>query len=135
MIVGFDPGRAKCGIAVMDGDRALQYHEVVSTDAAISTLAELRQRFPLALLVMGDQTTAKEWKQKLSALPDPLRIVMVDERYSTLEARDRYWQMFPPKGLTALVPTSFRTLPREIDDIVAILLIERYLHRLEKEIQ
>ncbi len=131
MIVGFDPGRAKCGVAVMGDDRTLQYHEVVSTDAAIDTLAELRRQFPITLLVMGDQTTAKEWKQKLLALPDPLQIVMVDERYSTLEARDRYWQMFPPKGLTALIPASFRTLPRAIDDIVAILLIERYLSRRE----
>jgi RNase H-fold protein (predicted Holliday junction resolvase) len=131
MIVGFDPGRAKCGVAVMGDDRTLQYHEVVSTDAAIDTLAELRRQFPITLLVMGDQTTAKEWKQKLLALPDPLQIVMVDERYSTLEARDRYWQMFPPKGLTALIPASFRTLPRAIDDIVAILLIERYLNRRE----
>lgn len=115
----------------MGDDRTLQYHEVVSTDAAIDTLAELRRQFPITLLVMGDQTTAKEWKQKLLALPDPLQIVMVDERYSTLEARDRYWQMFPPKGLTALIPASFRTLPRAIDDIVAILLIERYLSRRE----
>lgn len=129
MILGFDPGRAKCGIAVMGSDRALCYHAVVMTEQAIATLADLRQRFPITLLVMGDQTTAKEWQRQLSELPDPLPIVMVDERYSTLEARDRYWQMFPAKGLNRLVPASFRTMPRAIDDIVAILLIERYLDR------
>ena len=56
--------------------------------------------------------------------------MMVDERYSTLEARDRYWLMYPPKGLNLLIPKGLRTLPRPIDDIVAILLIERYLSRL-----
>ncbi|MGA7932731.1 MAG: Holliday junction resolvase RuvX [Kovacikia sp.] len=131
VILGFDPGRRKCGLAVMGVDRALRYHQVVATEEAISTIQTLRQQFPISLLVMGDQTTAKDWKQKLSTdLPDPLRIVMVDERYSTLEARDRYWQMFPPKGLYYLVPQSFRRIPRPIDDIVAILLIERYLERL-----
>ena len=54
----------------------------------------------------------------------------IDERYSTLEARDRYWQMYPPRGLAKLLPQGIRTLPRPIDDIVAILLIERYLERL-----
>jgi RNase H-fold protein (predicted Holliday junction resolvase) len=54
-------------------------------------------------------------------------IVLVDERYSTLEARDRYWQMYPPKGIERLIPQGLRQPPRPIDDIVAILLIERYL--------
>lgn len=131
VILGFDPGRYKCGLAVMGVDRTLRYHQVVETEAAIATIQTLRQQFPISLVVMGDQTTAKDWKLKLNSdLPDPLRIVMVDERYSTLEARDRYWQMYPPQGLSRLVPQSFRTIPRPVDDIVAILLIERYLNRL-----
>lgn len=131
VILGFDPGRHKCGLAVMGVDRTLRYHQVVNTDAAIATIQNLQQQFPISLVVMGDQTTAKEWRQTLnSQLPDPLRIVMVDERYSSLEARDRYWKMFPPKGLSRLVPQSFRSISRPIDDIVAILLIERYLERL-----
>lgn len=132
VILGFDPGRQKCGVAIMGLDRNIYYHEVVSSEEAIATIQALRERFPISILVMGDQTTAKDWKQKLSSdlLPDPLRIVMVDERYSTLEARDRYWQMYPPKGLNRLIPHGMRNLPRPIDDIVAILLIERYLQRL-----
>ncbi|HEY9806770.1 MAG TPA: hypothetical protein V6D04_09380, partial [Candidatus Obscuribacterales bacterium] len=63
-------------------------------------------------------------------LPEPLRVVLVDERYSSLEARDRYWKMYPPKGLYRLIPQGMRTPPRSLDDIVAILLIERYLERL-----
>jgi hypothetical protein len=53
----------------------------------------------------------------------------VDERYSSLEARDRFWQMYPPKGFYRLIPEGMRTPPRAIDDIVAIILIERYLDK------
>jgi RNase H-fold protein (predicted Holliday junction resolvase) len=131
VILGFDPGKNKCGLAVMGVDRKLHYHQVVEAAAAIATIESLRQQFPISLVVMGDQTTAQSWKQKLShALSDPLRIVLVDERYSTLQARDRYWQMYPPKGLGRLMPKALRQIPRPIDDIVAILLIERYLERL-----
>jgi hypothetical protein len=35
--------------------------------------------------------------------------------------------MYPPQGLTRLIPQGLRVPPRPIDDIVAILLIERYL--------
>ena len=133
VILGFDPGRDKCGVAVMGLDRRLFYHEVVPSPEAITIILGLLQKFPISLLVMGDQTTAKSWKKKLQEeMPERFSIVLVDERYSTLEARERYWQMFPPKGLTKILPKGMRNPPRPIDDIVAILLIERYLNRLSQ---
>jgi RNase H-fold protein (predicted Holliday junction resolvase) len=131
VILGFDPGKDKCGVAVMGLDRRLYYHQVVISQEAIVSINNLRQKFPISLLVMGNQTTAKSWKKQLQEeLSQQINIVMVDERNSTLEARDRYWQMYPAKGLAKLVPQGMRTPPRPIDDIVAILLIERYLNRL-----
>jgi RNase H-fold protein (predicted Holliday junction resolvase) len=131
VILGFDPGRDKCGIAVMGVDRQLYYHQVVSAKEAAAQIKTLTQQFPVSLMVMGDQTTAKKWKQQLNQeLTSSVNIIFVDERYTTLEARDRYWQMYPPQGLTKLLPQGMRQPPRPIDDIVAILLIERYLNRL-----
>ncbi|MBN8559111.1 MAG: resolvase [Leptolyngbya sp. UWPOB_LEPTO1] len=131
VILGFDPGRQKCGVAVMGVDRRIYYHQVISSEETISTISSLRSQFPISLLVMGDQTSSKTWRQKLETdLSEPMRIITVDERNSSLEARDRYWQMYPPKGLARLIPEGMRTPPRPIDDIVAILLIERYLGRL-----
>lgn len=131
VILGFDPGKDKCGVAVMGLDRQLQYHEVVPSQGAIASIGDLYQKYPISLLVMGNQTTSKRWKQQIeSQLSPTVNIILVDERYSSLEARDRYWQMYPPQGFTKLLPKGMRTPPRPIDDIVAILLIERYLNRL-----
>ena len=132
-LLGFDPGRAKCGLAVVGLDKILHYHQVVVVADVPQTIQSLRENYPISGIVMGDQTGSKQWKQKLLALPDALRISLVDERYSSLEARDRYWQMYPPKALGKLVPQSLRSIPRPIDDIVAILLVERYLKRLAGE--
>ena len=118
----------------MGKQQQLLYHQVVPSSEAIATLQQLCQQFSIATLVMGDQTTAKKWKQKLEReLSASLPIVLVDERYSSLEARDRYWQMYPPTGLQRLIPQGMREPPRPIDDIVAILLIERYLKELGME--
>lgn len=126
--LGFDPGRDKCGVAVRHQKGQLLYHQVVPSDRAIATLLSLYQQYEISVLVMGNQTTAKTWRKQLEdALPKTATIVMVDERYSTLEARDRYWQMYPPRGFARLIPEGLRSPPRPIDDIVAILLIERYL--------
>jgi RNase H-fold protein (predicted Holliday junction resolvase) len=128
LILGFDPGRDKCGVAVVGTDRSVSFHEVVPAAEAIATINSLGQQYDITQLVLGNQTTALQWRQQLEQnLTPPLPIAMIDERYSTLEARDRYWTMYPPKGLARLIPQGMRDVPRPIDDIVAIILVERYL--------
>jgi RNase H-fold protein (predicted Holliday junction resolvase) len=130
MLMGFDPGRDKCGVAIVDQDQGVMIHEVVTSGQVISRLDNLFQQYSVEYLVIGDQTASKPWQQNLKAAFPELSIVTVDERHSSLEARDRYWQMYPPQGLTRLVPQGMRQPPRPIDDIVAILLIERYLAKI-----
>jgi RNase H-fold protein (predicted Holliday junction resolvase) len=126
LILGFDPGRDKCGVAVVRQDLSVCEHEVVPAEAAIAKIQVWMQQYSIHTLVMGNQTTAKQWQQRLEkALGVP--VTLIDERYSTLEARDRYWMMYPPKGLARLLPQGMRDVPRPIDDIVAIILVERYL--------
>ena len=127
MILGFDPGRDKCGVAVLNSDRQIQMHQVVTSDNAISSIKSLIDQYQIDLIVIGDQTTSKIWHQKLTDNLSKATIKFVDERNSSLEARDRFWELYPPQGLQKLIPQSLRIPPRPIDDIVAILLIERYL--------
>jgi len=137
MILGFDPGREKCGIAVMsdrqdhgttEGSDPLEliWSAVVASADAIATVRQLSSSYPVSTIVMGDQTTSTVWKEKLEQTLETT-VVLVDERYSTLEARDRYWKLYPPQGLTRLVPQSLRSIPRPIDDVVALILVERYV--------
>jgi RNase H-fold protein (predicted Holliday junction resolvase) len=128
IILGFDPGKDKCGVAVMGRDRSLLYHQVVLTAETIDRIRDLCHQYQVTQIVMGDQTTSKQWQQQLTTVFPTLPIDLVDERYSSLEARDRYWQMYPPNFLTGLIPQGMRQPPRPIDDIVAIILIERYLN-------
>lgn len=129
-LLGFDPGRDKCGLAVMTSDRQVLYHQVVPASEAIATVQRLHLQYPFTQIVIGDQTSTQTWQAQLTQAFSPsLLIVPVDERFSTLAARDRYWQMYPPQGLARLLPQALRSIPRPIDDIVAILLLERYLNQ------
>jgi len=125
-ILGLDPGRDKCGAAVMDSQQQVVYHQVVDSDRAIAIIEQLVKEHGVDLIVMGNGTTSKAWQQQIE-FNLTIALATVNEANSTLEARDRYWQMYPPKGLKALMPIGLRTPPRPVDDIVAILLIERYL--------
>ncbi len=127
-ILGLDPGRDKCGVAVINTEKQLVYHQVIDTPGAIALIQQLCRQFAVDLIVMGDGTTSNDWREQLKASGvKELPIVTVDETNSTLEARDRYWLMYPPRGLQRLIPQGLRIPSRPIDDIVAILLIERYL--------
>jgi RNase H-fold protein (predicted Holliday junction resolvase) len=130
MFLGFDPGRDKCGLAIVNHEQEILAHQVVESHQAIATINALISEYEPELIVMGNQTTSKVWKKELTTnLTNPIPIYLIDERNSSLEARDRYWEMYPPQGLIRLLPQGLRTPPRPIDDIVAIILIERYLKK------
>ncbi|NJN32830.1 MAG: resolvase [Synechococcales cyanobacterium RM1_1_8] len=128
VLVGFDPGRDKCGVAVTMLTGEVIEHQVVAAAAALDWVRSLQGRFAVAGLVLGDRTSSKLWQAQLREGLDPAPpILLVDEHRTSLLARDRYWQMYPARGLTRLLPQGLREPPRAIDDIVAILLVERYL--------
>lgn len=55
------------------------------------------------------------------------QIHIVEERGSTLEARNVFWDTYPPKGLWRLIPVSLRTPYRDIDDLAAFVIVRRFL--------
>ena len=40
IILGFDPGRDKCGVAVMNAERSVVYHQVIESERAIAIIQE-----------------------------------------------------------------------------------------------
>jgi RNase H-fold protein (predicted Holliday junction resolvase) len=125
--LGFDPGKDKCGVAVVDQTGAALYHQVLPSATLLEQLPALCLEWQVTQVVMGDRTTARQWQQKLTAALPETAIALVDEHYSTLAARDLYWEMYPPQGFQRLVPAGMRLPPRPIDDLVAIILVRRYL--------
>jgi len=131
IFLGFDPGRDKCGLAIVTIDKEILWHEVIKSEDAIASIQQLWSKYQPNKLIIGNLTTSQEWKQKIiDKLNLSSAIEFVDEKNSTLEARGLYWQMYPPKGLGRLIPQSLKVPPRPIDDLVAILLVQRYIDKL-----
>ncbi|MGM0470920.1 MAG: pre-16S rRNA-processing nuclease YqgF [Bacillota bacterium] len=124
MILGVDPGRDKCGLAIVDRELVVHYQQVVATDKVSSKVQSLISTYNLELIVVGDGTTSQ---QLVANLDTELEIKLIDETNSTLEARKRFWQEHPPTGWRRLLPRSFQTPNQSLDDYVAIILVERYL--------
>ncbi len=136
VVIGFDPGRDKCGIAVVQVQNArstlprtelrVLHREVSPSSAALSKLQTLWQQFQAEQVILGNQTTAQGWKHQLESIISPQQIILVDERHSSQEARQRYWDFYPPQGWERLLPKGMRVPAKAYDDLVALILVERY---------
>ncbi|GAB6099434.1 Holliday junction resolvase RuvX [Halanaerocella petrolearia] len=124
MIIAVDPGKNKCGVAVVKEDLTVEYKEVVATNELKLRLKQLQTEYQIEELVLGDGTKSQELQQEVIDIFKKINIV--NESHSTLEARDLYWQEQPPSGWRRLIPTSLQTPQQPIDDYVAIILANRY---------
>ena len=126
-----DPGRDKCGIAVLDNTGAIKFQQVIETSNLNLTLSELINTFNLQSIILGNGTTSKNAKDTISAalmeLGKNIPINVVNESHTTEEARKLYWQKNPPRGWRRFLPTSMQVPPVPVDDLVAEILARRFL--------
>lgn len=126
-LAGLDPGRSKCGLVLTDASRRLILAAaVLPPQASWERLLHWQRCHGLAAVVLGDGTGCEAWRRRLSPL---LPVQTVPERGTTLAARERFWQLEPPRGWRRLLPPGLRQPPRDWDDVVAQLLLERWLGR------
>lgn len=126
VIIGVDPGRCKCGLAAVSRERVL-HREICACEALCSRLRALLQERGGQKIVIGSGTNGRKLARALESQPDFPPIELVDEKYSTLEARKRFFRENLPRGLARLIPRSLRVPPVPIDDWVAVILAERAL--------
>jgi len=123
IVLGIDPGREKCGLAVVSPNLVL-VKRVVARGEFLDLAREYIRQYNVARIVLGDGTGSKDFLQEIEGV---LPVVTVDEQYTTEEARKKYWLDHRPKGWRRLLPTSMQVPPEPFDDYVAVILAERYL--------
>ena len=126
MIIGVDPGRDKCGVAVLNSGGGVKFSKVVPTGDLELTLKKLAAQFDVELLILGNDTTHIDAENKIKALNLPVKVV--DEKFTTEEARKLYWKKNPPRGWRKLLPTSMQVPPDPVDNLVAEILVLRHLN-------
>ena len=127
LYLGIDPGRSKTGLALVDGvGRIVKLHIAESQDIDNEIVDFIKNSCPVQI-VLGNGTNSRnicEVVQKV--LPDIL-ITVVEESFSTEEARTLYWQENPPKGLKKLIPLGLLVPPIPLDAYAAVILVRRFL--------
>ena len=123
-VLAIDPGRDKCGIAVLSPQGDILLHEIVPTGALETRVSELAAEYA-PRIIMGDGTTSAATKARIEAQVGA--VTLVDEYRTTEEGRRLYWAENPPRGWRRFVPRGLLTPTVPVDDFAAVALARRFL--------
>jgi len=132
-VLAVDPGREKCGLAVLDRNSGVLWRRIVATEHLLEAVLQLFETQECPVVAVGNRTHSTEVRKLLQPLLDQGRVqemTSVDEHGSTEAARLRYWQVMPPKGWRRFVPRGLLVPPCAIDDFAAIIIAERYFKKI-----
>jgi len=126
IIIAIDPGTKKCGYAVVDSNLSVLQREVISTEKIAKIIEGSLDIYKINKIILGNGTNYKNIEESLKNQFPQLKIILIEEKFSTLEARKKYFKAHPPRGILKLIPLSLRVPPCYYDDFVAVLLAEKY---------
>ncbi|MCA1997521.1 MAG: pre-16S rRNA-processing nuclease YqgF, partial [Armatimonadetes bacterium] len=131
VVLAVDPGTAKCGIALVrrgpDQRIELLWRKIARTEELAAAVAEAFSVRRPDLAIVGSGTHSKPVVHVLRELAPSLGILIVDEKNTTMQARERYWEHNPRRGWRRLLPSTMLVPPEPFDDFVALILAERVL--------
>ncbi|MBI1756239.1 MAG: pre-16S rRNA-processing nuclease YqgF [Fimbriimonas ginsengisoli] len=130
-VLAVDPGSSKCGLAVVERDEQggihLRWRAIVPRGALEVEVLEAFSSVPFTLAVVGAGTRSKEVVTEIREVLPSMAVLVVDERDTTMHARERYWEHNPRRGWRRLLPATLQVPPDPVDDFVALILAERVL--------
>jgi RNase H-fold protein (predicted Holliday junction resolvase) len=149
VVFAIDPGRVKCGLAVVmrdddtppapkDGARPfampglhIRHREIVGTERVVARVLSLLPAHPVEAVLVGDATggtsLARALRDALQVAGRPsLPVLLVNEAFTSQRARARFFAENQPRGLQRLLPRGLRTPPVPVDDYAAVLLAEDF---------
>ena len=127
LVLAVDPGRSKCGLAVVGSDSGVRTRAVVPREKLVETVDRFARAYSPSIVIVGGGTGSKAARNAIESLPSPTRVETVDEKFTSLDAKERFFKENPPRGLRKLIPTTLQVPQVPYDDYVAVLLAERYI--------
>ena len=128
IFISIDPGNNKCGLLLADKKSGnILEAGIASLNRFSDIVAVWNEQYDVIKIVIGDGTNCKYIANKLKQ-KNIFNLTYVNERGSTLRARFRYWQIWPPNYFVRWLPKEMLFPPDNLDAVVALILLEDFLN-------
>ena len=123
--ISIDPGISKCGLIVADvNSKKVCSAEVIKSEYLVNHLKMICQDKQQHQLIIGNGTSSSNYINKLSEfIPN---LIIAEEKNSTYRAKQRYFEIFPLKGLKSFLPREIFILNKNLDALAALVILEDY---------
>ena len=127
VFISIDPGNKKCGLLLADIESGKVIKAGISSLNKFSDIVSLwNEEYDVCKIVIGNGTNCKYIEKELK-LKNIFNLIYVNERGSTLRARFRYWEIWPPNYFIRWLPKKILFPPENLDAVVSLILLEDFL--------
>ena len=124
-VISIDPGKYKCGLVLAEITEKKVYKAIIIKSELIGDyVRDLNNVEDISKIIVGNGTKSSEVIQKLDFLKK--EIITFEEKNTTFKAKERFFELFPIKGLKFLIPREVFILNKNLDAISALIILEDY---------
>ena len=126
-VIAIDPGLSKCGVVIADIKEKRVYEAVVVKSQLVLKYVKTKyQREKNVQLLIGNGTGSKNYIKYLNQFePD---LIIAEEKNSTYRAKQRYFDIFPLKGIKCFLPREIFILNKNLDALAALIIMEDFFN-------
>ena len=132
-IAALDPGREKCGFAVLTLDGSVLLQRVIETAKLEQEVRAAQQSYGFSVLVEGNGTTSREARARLKEARPAHGIEVLEDYPPAARPKNADWGATPPRGWRRRQPVTMQVPPEPVDDFVAVILASRYIESNEQK--
>ena len=124
-VVAIDPGLSKCGVIIADiGQKKVYEAEVIQSNYLLKYVKNKYQNDLNLQFLIGNGTSSKNFITALNKIVPNL--IIAEEKNSTYRAKERYFEIFPIRGIRNFLPREIFLLNKNLDALAALIIMEDY---------
>ena len=126
-LLSIDPGKCKCGLVLAEISEKKVYKAIIiKTELVSDYIKNLNTVEDISKIIIGNGTTSRDVRGKLGFFKK--EIITCEEKNTTFRAKERYFELFPIRGIKNLLPKEFFIINKNLDAVSALIILEDYLN-------
>ena len=123
--IAIDPGISKCGVILADLTEKKVYEAlVIKSNLLIKYVKKKYENEKNLQFIIGNGTSSNLFIKNLNQLVPNL--IIAEENNSTYRAKQRYFEIFPVKGIKCFLPREIFILNTNLDALAALIIMEDF---------